>query len=669
MAGDPFAVRREYPVVSSTSGDGASDGGARHRLRGWLLAGLTDIAKRQPGPYAEPESAHHGRPWWRVMCLTGLDYFSTLGYQPGIAALAAGLLSPLATVVLVVVTLVGALPVYRRVAEESPHGQGSIAMLERLLTFWKGKLFVLTLLGFAATDFLITITLSAADATAHLVENPHLTSALHGHEVAVTLILVGLLGAVFLKGFTEAIGIAVVLVAAYLLLNAVVVAVGLWHLGTAPHAIPDWSQALVAERGSPLVMIGVALVIFPKLALGLSGFETGVAVMPHIEGKPGDTPERPAGRIQGARKLLTTAAVIMSIFLITSSFITTLLIPQREFEPGGEANGRALAYLAHEYLGSAFGSVYDASTIAILWFAGASAMAGLLNLMPRYLPRYGMAPHWARAVRPMVLVFIAVAFLVTWLFKADVDAQGGAYATGVLVLITSAAIAVTIAARRARQRGWTIGFGVIAVIFLYTTGVNVIERPDGVKIGACFIAGILAVSLLSRVARAFELRVTSVTFDPLAERFIRDTAHRRIRFIANKPERRDLAEYREKQHQIRADNDIPPEDDIIFVEVTVADPSEFESELQVCGEVVHGRYRVLTLQSATIPNALAALLLWVRDATGQRPHIYFEWTEGHPLAHFLRFFLFGQGEVAPVTREVLREAEPDRGRRPHVHVG
>ncbi|MDP9612150.1 hypothetical protein JOF35_004427 [Streptomyces demainii] len=356
-------------MVSSTSGGGAaSDGGPRDRLRAWLLE--SDMAKRHPGPHAEPESAHRGHPWWRVMCLTGLDYFSTLGYQPGIAALAAGLLSPLATVVLVVVTLVGALPVYRRVAHESPHGQGSIAMLERLLTFWKGKVFVLTLLGFAATDFLITITLSAADATAHLVENPHLTTALRGHEVTITWILVGLLGAVFLKGFTEAIGIAVTLVATYLVLNAVVVAVGLWHVFTAPQVIPDWSRALVAERGSPLVMVGVALVIFPKLALGLSGFETGVAVMPHIEGKPGDTEERPTGRIQGTRKLLTTAALIMSVFLITSSFITTLLIPQREFRPGGHANGRALAYLAHEYLGSAFGSVYDASTIAILWFAG-----------------------------------------------------------------------------------------------------------------------------------------------------------------------------------------------------------------------------------------------------------------------------------------------------------
>ncbi|MGX1670765.1 amino acid transporter [Streptomyces sp. NPDC055400] len=640
------------------------------RLRAWMLEGLSDMAKTAPhGAAAAAEPSHKGQPWWRVMCLTGVDYFSTLGYQPGIAALAAGLLSPVATIVLVIVTLVGALPVYRRVAEESPHGEGSIAMLERLLSFWKGKLFVLTLLGFAATDFLITITLSAADASTHLVENPHLNDTLHDRQMVITLVLVALLGAVFLKGFLEAIGVAVVLVGIYLSLNVVVVVTGLWHVITKEHVITDWSTALTAEHGNAFAMIGVALLVFPKLALGLSGFETGVAVMPHVKGDPTDTEERPEGRIRGAKKLLTTAAAIMSVFLVCTSFVTTLLIPEKEFESGGQANGRALAYLAHEYLGNAFGTVYDISTIAILWFAGASAMAGLLNLMPRYLPRYGMAPHWARAVRPMVIVFTLVAFLVTWIFDADVDAQGGAYATGVLVLICSAAIAVTIAARKARQRNWTIGFAVISAVFLYTTVVNVIERPDGVKIGACFIAGIILVSLLSRLARAFELRVTHVTFDSMAERFVRDIASRKVRFIANEPEARDIAEYRAKIDQIRHDNDVPPHEDFVFVEVTVLDPSEFEGDLNVRGEVLHGRYRVLALEGSSIPNALAALLLHIRDTTGRVPHIYFEWTEGNPLANFLRFFLFGQGEVAPVTREVLREAEPDPARRPHVHVG
>lgn len=641
------------------------------RLRTWMLQGLSDMGKGRghTAAHAEPEPPHEGQRWWRVMCLTGVDYFSTLGYQPGIAALAAGLLSPVATIVLVIVTLAGALPVYRRVAEESPHGQGSISMLERLLTFWKGKIFVLTLLGFAATDFLITITLSAADASTHLVENPHLADALHDKQLLITLVLIALLGAVFLKGFLEAIGVAVALVGSYLALNAVVVAVGLYHVLTEGHAVTDWTSALTAEHGNVFVMIGVALIVFPKLALGLSGFETGVAVMPHVKGDPGDTVENPKGRIRDTKKLLTAAAIIMSVFLITTSFITTLLIPEKEFEDGGDANGRALAFLAHDYLGNAFGTVYDISTIAILWFAGASAMAGLLNLMPRYLPRYGMAPHWARAVRPMVIVFTLVGFLVTWIFDADVDAQGGAYATGVLVLISSAAIAVTIAAHKAGQRSWTIAFGVISAVFLYTTVLNVIERPDGVKIGACFIAGIMLVSFLSRLARAFELRVTSVELDDMAERFVRDMSHRRIRFIANEPDRRDKAEYRDKIEQIRQDNDMPEQEDFVFVEVTVTDPSEFEAGLSVRGEVLHDRYRVMTLESSSVPNSLAALLLHVRDTTGRTPHIYFEWTEGSPFANFLRFLLFGQGEVAPVTREVLREAEPDRARRPRVHTG
>ncbi|MGW8363447.1 APC family permease [Streptomyces wedmorensis] len=641
------------------------------RLRAWMLEGLSDMGKGRPSRPAEPaaDAGHQGQPWYRVMCLTGVDYFSTLGYQPGIAALAAGLLSPVATVVLVIVTLAGALPVYRRVAEESPHGEGSIAMLSRLLSFWKGKLFVLTLLGFAATDFLITITLSAADASTHLVENPHLESALHDKQVLITMILIALLGAVFLKGFLEAIGVAVALVGIYLALNVVVVVTGMWHVLTEGHVVTDWTSALTQEHGNVLVMIGVALVVFPKLALGLSGFETGVAVMPHVKGDPGDTEARPAGRIRDTKKLLTTAALIMSVFLISTSFITTVLIPHDEFESGGKANGRALAYLAHEYLGNTFGTIYDVSTILILWFAGASAMAGLLNLMPRYLPKYGMAPHWARAVRPMVIVFTLVAFLVTWIFDADVDAQGGAYATGVLVLICSAAIAVTIAARKAGQRGWTIGFGVIAAVFLYTTVLNVIERPDGVKIGACFIAGIILVSLLSRLGRAFELRVTHIELDELAERFIQDISRRTPRFIANEPGERDVAEYRDKIEQIRADNDLPTTEDFVFVEVTVTDPSEFEAELTVRGEVLHDRYRVLTVESSSVPNALAALLIHARDMTGTCPHVYFEWTEGNPFANFLRFFLFGQGEIAPVTREILREAEPDRDLRPHVHVG
>jgi hypothetical protein len=639
----------------------------RPPFRTWLLEGADEGTQGHPGPHADPEHLEPRHSWWRVMCLTGVDYFSTLGYQPGIAALAAGVLSPVATLVLVSLTLLGALPVYRRVAQESPNGEGSIAMLERLLSFWKGKLFVLVLLGFAATDFIITMTLSAADATAHLVENPHL-SFLDGHEVVLTLFLLAILGAVFLKGFNEAIGVAVVLVGVYLTLNVVVIGIGLWKIVSTPSHVTDWTTALTTQHGNPLMMVAIALLVFPKLALGLSGFETGVAVMPHITGGAGDTEARPTGRIAGAKRLLTTAAIIMSVFLVTSSVVTTFLIAPEEFQPGGSANGRALAYLAHSFLGDVFGSVYDASTIAILWFAGASAMAGLLNLIPRYLPRYGMAPDWARAVRPLVLVLTAAAFLITWIFDASVDAQGGAYATGVLVLITSASVAVTLAARRARQRKRTIAFALVAAIFVYTTVANVVERPDGVKIAAVFIAAILGVSLASRLTRAFELRVSDVVLDDTARMFLRDSARRTIRLVANEPGTRDAAEYRDKLRQVVDDNDLTDTQDVIFVEITVTDASDFATTLNVHGEVMHSRYRVLTFTSSTVPNALAALLLAVRDETGRRPNLYLEWTEGNPITNILRFLLFGVGEVAPVTREVLRRAERDRSERPRIHA-
>jgi hypothetical protein len=641
---------------------------ASARVRDWLFHRPED-AGRHSGPHAVEPAGHQPRPWWQVMCLTGVDYFSTLGYQPGIAFLAAGLLSPVATVVLVLLTLFGALPVYRRVAEESPHGQGSIAMLERLLPFWRGKLFVLVLLGFALTDFIITITLSAADASAHLVENPHAPAFLHGQELWLTLGLVALLGAVFLKGFTEAIGVAVVLVTTYLALNAVVIAAAGLQVLQDPQRVTGWTTALTAQHGSPAVMVAVSLTLFPRLALGLSGFETGVAVMSHVAGDESDDPAHPAGRIRNTRRLLTVAACVMSVYLIASSLVTTLLIPADAFDVGGAANGRALAYLAHRYLGDAFGTAYDVSTILILWFAGASAMAGMLNLIPRYLPRYGMSPEWAGAVRPLVLVLTAAAFLITWIFDADVTAQGGAYATGVLVLMTSAAVAVTLAAHRARQRRLTAAFSLIVLVLAYTTLDNVRQRPDGVKIGACFIVAIVLVSLLSRAARAFELRTTEIVYDARAGAFLRDCSRRSIRLVANEPDARDVEEYRQKVREIVDDHDLPDSGDIVFIEVTVGDYSDFESRIEVHGEVMHDHYRVLSVTGASVPNTLAALLLDVRDRTGVRPHVYFEWTEGNPVLNLLRFLLFGVGEVAPLTREVLRRAEPDRGRRPHVHAG
>jgi hypothetical protein len=632
--------------------------GPQTRFSRWFLEGV-----REPATTAEthaPQSV-----WWKVMCLTGVDYFSTLGYQPGIAFLAAGLLSPLATLVLVLLTLFGALPMYRRVAELSPNGQGSIAILEKLLPRWRGKALVLCLLGFAATGFIITITLSAADASAHVIENPFAPEWAK-HPILMTMVLLLGLGAVFLKGFREAVGLAVPIVGVYLALNAVVLAWGIHHLWLHPELFETWGSLAAAKHGSPASMLLFSMLLFPRLALGLSGFETGVAVMPLVKGDVTDTEGRPKGRIRNTKTLLTVAALLMSVMLVASSMVTTMLIPAEQFAEGGAAYGRALAYLAHEHLGEVFGTIYDISTVAILWFAGASAMVGLLNLVPKYLPRYGMAPDWAKAHRPLVVIFTAVTFLVTFLFKADVNAQGGAYATGVLVLMGSAALAVTLAGWRDR-RSW-IGYMFLTLVFAYTTLVNIVERPEGIKIASIFIVSIVITSLVSRVLRSTELRIQAVEPDERARTFIREVASAPVRIIANRPDLGDVAEYEHKLREARDTHHLTPDERVLFVEVRPSDASAFSHSLSVSGVEV-GQHRVLRCVSPAIPNAIAALLLYCRDQTGRIPHAYFGWTEGNPIAYLLKFLAFGEGDTAPVTREVLRQAEPDPMRRPRIHVG
>jgi len=404
--------------------------------------------------------------------------------------------------------------------------------------------------------------------------------------------------------------------------------------------------------------------LFPKLALGLSGFETGVAVMPLVRGHGATEAEQLASRINNTRKLLRWAAGIMTVLLIASAIVTTTMIPAAELARDGPANGRALAYLAHRDLGDWFGTIYDLSTIGTLWFAGASAMAGLLNLVPRYLPRYGMAPDWARATRPLVLIITVISFLVTWFFDADVDSQGGAYATGVLVLITSAAVAVTVAQPEVRKR-----FFVVTAIFVYTTILNVIERPEGIKIAGAFILGIVVSSLISRVRRSTELRHEGVEYDAVAKRFLDAAAEGlSLRIIANRPDTGLAAEYARKLEDAHRTHHLPHDDPILFLEVKPSDASEFSNQLKVTGENVHG-FHVLRCESPAIPNAIAGLLLDVRDRIGRIPHAYFGWTEGNPITYLMKFLAFGEGDTAPVCREILRQAEPDPERRPRIHVG
>jgi hypothetical protein len=637
----------------------------RTKFRRWLLA--------EDRPASEGHEKTH--PWWQVMCLTGVDYFSTLGYQPGIAALAAGSLSPIATLVLVLLTLFGALPIYRRVAMISPHGEGSISMLAQLLPWWQGKLFVLCLLGFAATDFVITITLSAADAAVHVIENPFVRPWLEGKSlgVGITMLLIAMLSGVFLKGFKEAIGIAVLLVIAYLSLNFVTIGTCFLQIVKDPSLITNWQQSIFTQHGNILNILGMAVLIFPRLALGLSGFETGVVLMPLVKGNANDDEHTPMGRIQNTYKLLTSAALIMSFFLLTSSFVTTILISPEAFKKGGAAYGIALSYLSHKYLGDGFGTAYDITTIAILWFAGASAMAGLLNIVPRYLPRYGMAPDWARATRPLVLLFSLIAFIVTWVFQADVEAQGGAYATGVLVLMSSAAFAVALSVRKARPQKLSkfLMFGLITLVFIYTTLDIVREKPEGMKIAAFFIGSIVVTSLFSRVMRSTELRVETVEMDEVAKDIIlADAKQGKVRIIANRRQAGDEKEYRLKEQEVREDNHIPDRDKVLFLEIQISDASQFTETIKVQGAQV-GEYRILRAKGAAVPNTIAAILLYIRDHSenGQLPHAYFGWVEGNPIQYLMRFLLFGEGDTAVVTREVLRRAETDPNRRPGIHVG
>jgi hypothetical protein len=626
--------------------------------------------------------------WLWVMCLTGVDYFSTLGYQPSIAFEAVGKLAPLATIVLIAVTLGCALPVYRHVAQESPLGQGSIAMLERLLSGWTAKFLVLVLLGFAATDFVITQTLSAADAAEHLIHNPFwsdMPDFIQG-QMRVTMFLLVMLGAMFLRGFREVIAIAVVIVGVYLVLNVLVIGSGLVYLVAHPSRAVDWFQAIGSgdwhmrhESQGWFAAIAACLIFFPKLALGLSGFETGVAVMPLVKGDPGDDPHRPAGRIRNTKKLLLVAALIMSGMLLGSSIVTATLIEPHALVTEGLAANRALAFVAHgdtaaninPMFGEVFGTIYDISTISILWFAGASAMSGLLNLVPRYLPRYGMAPKWAEAVRALVIVFSLINLLVTYIFGASVVAQSGAYATGVLVLMTSAGVASVI--DEWRRRAGTIlqrlhwGFLAATLVFLYTTVAIIIEKPEGIKIASAFVVSIVVFSMFSRTRRSTELRFEKFDFVDDHSRFLWD-ALRHLEFPVLVPHRPGHHTIIEKDERIRAVHRLGKKVPIVFVEATVGDPSEFHHNPTIEVTEEEGRFVLKLTRCASIAHAIATVALEL-SKTGKPPEIHFGWSGESPLAANVSFILFGEGNVPWLVRELILKAEPDPEKQPRVIIG
>lgn len=590
-------------------------------------------------------------PWWKVIWLTGVDYFSTLGYQPGIALIAAGAIAPLATLILVLVTMLGALPVYIQVAGRSFAGQGSIAMLENLLKGWKSKMLVLVLLGFAATDFLITMTLSAADAATHAIKNPFLHGYIGDHQILITLAFLTLLAVLFLKGFKEAIGLATFAAIPYLALNLIVLGRGVWEVASNPALFTGWRSMLVAKGDLSLVIVG-ALLVFPQLALGLSGFETGVSVMPLIDGEEGDrgyNPRlggQPKGRIGNTRKLLATAASIMSVMLILSSFVTTLLISPEDYGIDGKASGRALAFLAHKYIGPGFGTVYDLCTILILGLAGASAMAGLLHLIPRYLPRFGMAPRWVALSRPLVLVLFGLDVAITLVFHADVEAQSGAYATGVLVLILSAAFAATLALWR--ERRWLIAAysGILCLVFVYTLADNCVERPDGLIIGGILTLLLMLACGLSRSLRSVELRISEGYFADVESWEIGpELRGKKVHLV---PIKNSAVEARNKKREEIARH-YSLRGPFIFLHVNLLDNrSEFSAPLEAMIRKEGSDYVAEVYGAISIANSLAYVSECIDPIS-----VFIGLTRRDLMTQAVRFILFGEGETGLMFYTIL----------------
>ena len=621
-------------------------------------------------PLDVQETGEHTHPWYQVLWLTGVDYFSTIGYQPGIALLAAGALSVPATGILVLITIFGAVPIYSEVAARSYAGQGSIALLENLLTGWKSKIFVLVLLGFAATDFVITMTLSAADAARHAVENPYLHGLIGQHYMKVTVLLLVLLAVVFIAGFREAIVVVAATTIPYIFLNLCVLLYALVVIYRHPELLEHWQRALHGYGDWTPIFIASAL-LFPRLALGLSGFETGVAVMPLVDGGS-DTEERaarhtvdtPRGRIRNTRKLLISAAAIMSVLLMLSSFVAVLLIPEHAYQPGGPANGRALAYLAHELIGDRFGSLYDLSTILVLWLAGASAMTGLLNLFPRYLPRFGMAPPWVAYRRPLVLLLLAIDIVVTWIFDANVDRQGSAYATGVLVLILSAAVAVSLAlwheCSHTRPLSYlrAIYFWIVSLMFLYTLIANVIERPEGAIIASCFILLLLTLSGISRYRRSTEMRVSGFDFiDDESERLWNSLRDKKVNLV---PHHADNPQYRAGlKHKV--ENYFKIQGPIAFLYVRLLDNrSEFYSSLRVKVRPEGDDYVIEASGAVAIANTVAFLTDDLNPTS-----VILGLTQRNVMKQSLAFVFLGQGETGMLVYSVLvkfweANPKPDR---------
>jgi hypothetical protein len=282
-----------------------------------------------------------------------------------------------------------------------------------------------------------------------------------------------------------------------------------------------------------------------------------------------------------------------------------------------------------------------------------------------------MAPEWARAVKPLVVLFTLINLIVTWAFDANVTAQGGAYATGVLVLMSSACIATVIDKYRS-SHGWRallapLPYLAITAVFLYTTAANMIERPDGLKIAACFIAAIVVTSFGSRLRRSTELRFGGFAFADETSRFLWDSL-KHLEFpvlVPHRPGNHDLVE---KELTIREMHRLGPDVPIVFIEAELGDPSEFHQSPLMSVHEEQGRFVIGVQRCVSIAHVIAAIALEL-SRFGKPPEIHFGWSNESPMAASLGFLLFGEGNVPWMVRELIRRAQPDAVRQPNVVIG
>ena len=671
---------------------------------------------------AAPQRTHA---WLLVLTLVGVDYFSTLAYLPSMAVAAAGPLAPLAAGGVVLVTFLLALPIYWYVVGRSPDGRGATGLLEDLTPGWRGKMIVLTLLGFAAADFVITRSLSLADAAIHLIHNPHgqrllarLPQTFLGEDpaswswwergaalimapqVAVTLglsiVSFGLWQLIKDGLSRRMLWTTALATLVYLTLVAIVIVSGLAYLGRHPEI---WEATIAslhvgdgADAAGDLIerrweWLKIVLWSFPQMALGLSGFEMIMTVAPQVRGRGDDTPEKPVGRIRNTRKLMLTAASIMAVYLVSAVSVTSLLVPRSALAPGGAAEHRALAYLAHGSLladgatgealsplfGENFGDVFDLSTALVLCLAGISVTLGLKNLLPHYLHRLGMEVGWAGKVGAILHLLNAIILIVTVVFRASPSSQQWAYATSVLVLLGGAAIA---AARDLLQPGMrtfgrALGGGLAALgagFFFSLTGLTVLINHSGITIALAFVASIVVSSFISRWIRSTELRFEGFSFANLeSERRWAELSRLGPRVLA--PHRPGLMSLADKRLTLLRDYRLAADEEVLFVEATLGDPSDFYQRPLMSVEREDAIEVVRVSHCVSVAHVLAAICLEMCDDEAPPPEIIFGWSNEAPLAANLNFLLLGEGNVPWMVRELVLNAGLEPHRQPRILIG